>query len=67
MAALSEALGKPVLVQNDVRVGGYAVEAFADADATQLRLSDLLTHLPVAALRARYTGAAKPARRRGRG
>ena len=45
-------------------VSGYAVEGFADADATQLRLSDLLTHLPVAALKARYTGAARPARRR---
>jgi hypothetical protein len=33
-------------------VGGYAVEGFADADATQLRLSDLLTHLPVAVLKA---------------
>jgi (1->4)-alpha-D-glucan 1-alpha-D-glucosylmutase len=45
-------------------VSGYAVEGFADADATQLRLSDLLTHLPVAALKARYTGGARPARRR---
>jgi (1->4)-alpha-D-glucan 1-alpha-D-glucosylmutase len=45
-------------------VSGYAVEGFADADATQLRLPDLLTHLPVAALKARYTGAARPARRR---
>ena len=40
-------------------VGGYAVEGFADADATQLRLSDLLTHLPVAVLKARFAGAAK--------
>ncbi|MCK1515676.1 malto-oligosyltrehalose synthase [Bradyrhizobium sp. 190] len=47
-------------------VGGYAVEGFADADATQLRLSDLLAHLPVAVLRARFNGAAKPARKRGR-
>jgi (1->4)-alpha-D-glucan 1-alpha-D-glucosylmutase len=29
-----------------------------------LRLSDLLTHLPVAVLKARFAGAAKPARRR---
>lgn len=48
-------------------LGGYAVEGFADADATQLRLCDLLAHLPVAALKARYTGAAKPVRKRGRG
>jgi (1->4)-alpha-D-glucan 1-alpha-D-glucosylmutase len=45
-------------------VGGYAVEGFADADAAQLRLSDLLTHLPVAVLKARFTAAAKPARKR---
>jgi (1->4)-alpha-D-glucan 1-alpha-D-glucosylmutase len=47
-------------------VGGYAVEGFADADARQLRLSDLLTHLPVAVLKAKFTGAAKPARKRNR-
>ena len=42
-------------------------EGFADADATQLRLSDLLTHLPVAVLKARFNGAAaKPARKRSR-
>jgi (1->4)-alpha-D-glucan 1-alpha-D-glucosylmutase len=44
-------------------VGGYAVEGFADADATQLRLSDLLTHLPVAVLKASFN-AVKPARKR---
>ena len=44
-----------------LNVSGYAVEGFADADATQLRLSDLLAHLPVAVLKARFTGAAKPA------
>jgi (1->4)-alpha-D-glucan 1-alpha-D-glucosylmutase len=47
-------------------VAGYAVEGFADADATQLRLSDLLAHLPVAVLKARFNGAAKPARKRSR-
>ncbi len=46
-------------------IGGYAVEGFADADADQLRLSDLLTHLPVAVLKARYVGVAKSARKRG--
>jgi (1->4)-alpha-D-glucan 1-alpha-D-glucosylmutase len=50
-----------------LNVGGYAVEGFADADAAQLRLSDLLTHLPVAVLKARFTGAAKPSPRRRRG
>jgi len=42
------------------------VEGFADADATQLRLSDLMAHLPVSVLKARLTGAAKPARKRSR-
>ena len=49
-----------------LNVEGYAVEGFADADATQLRLSDLLAHLPVAALRARFNGAVRPARKRSR-
>jgi (1->4)-alpha-D-glucan 1-alpha-D-glucosylmutase len=49
-----------------LNVGGYAVEGFADADATQLRLSDLLAHQPVAVLKARFNGAAKPARKRER-
>ena len=49
-----------------LNVSGYAVEGFADTDATQLRLSDLLAHLPVAALKARFNGAAKPARKRHR-
>lgn len=49
-----------------LNVGGYAVEGFADADATELRLSDLLAHLPVAVLKARFNGAAKPVRKRER-
>ena len=49
-----------------LNVSGYAVEGFADADATQLRLSDLLAHLPVAVLKARFNGAVKPARKRSR-
>jgi (1->4)-alpha-D-glucan 1-alpha-D-glucosylmutase len=47
-------------------VGDYVVEGFADADARKLRLSDLLAHLPVAVLKARFNGAAKPARKRSR-
>ena len=46
----------------DVR--GYSVEGFAEADATELRLSDLFRHLPAAVLRARFVSAAKPARKR---
>ena len=49
-----------------LNVSGYAVEGFADTDATQLRLSDLLAHLPVAVLKARFNGAAKPSRKRHR-
>ena len=45
-------------------VGGYAVEGFADADATQLRLSDLLMHLPVTVVRAKFNGTVTPARKR---
>jgi (1->4)-alpha-D-glucan 1-alpha-D-glucosylmutase len=45
-------------------VSGYSIEGFAEADATELRLSDLFRHLPVAALRARFIGALKPARKR---
>jgi (1->4)-alpha-D-glucan 1-alpha-D-glucosylmutase len=49
-----------------VDISGYAVEGFADADATQLRVSDVLAHLPVAVLKARYNGRAKPVRKRPR-
>lgn len=47
-------------------VSGYAVEGFADTDAPELRLSDLLTNLPVAVVKAGYHGKAKlpPKRRR---
>ena len=31
-----------------IHIGGYAVEGFADADASELRLSDLFKHLPAA-------------------
>lgn len=47
-----------------LHVGDYTVEGFADADASQLRLSDLLAHLPVAVLKAGFNGALKPARKR---
>jgi len=46
-----------------LNVSSYAVEGFADADATQLRLSGLLAHLPVAVLKARFNGVVKPARK----
>jgi (1->4)-alpha-D-glucan 1-alpha-D-glucosylmutase len=43
---------------------GFSVEGFAEADATELRLSDLFRNLPAAVLKARFVGAAKPARKR---
>ena len=45
-------------------LSGYSLEGFAEADATELRLSDLFRHLPAAVLRARFVGALKPARKR---
>jgi (1->4)-alpha-D-glucan 1-alpha-D-glucosylmutase len=47
-----------------LHVGGYAVEGFADADASQLRISDVFRYLPATVLKARVVGAAKPARKR---
>ena len=46
-----------------LNVSGYSVEGFADADATQLRISDLFTHLPAAVLKAKVVGASKPVKR----
>jgi len=45
-------------------VSGYSVEGFAEADATQLRLSDLFNHLPAAVLKAKVVGASKPLKKR---
>jgi (1->4)-alpha-D-glucan 1-alpha-D-glucosylmutase len=45
---------------------GYSVRGFAEADASELRLSDLFRHLPAAVLEARFVGAAKPERNRAR-
>ncbi len=47
-----------------LNVSGYAVQGFADADATRLRLSGLLKDLPMAVVKAGYHGARKPARKR---
>jgi (1->4)-alpha-D-glucan 1-alpha-D-glucosylmutase len=49
-----------------INLSGYAVQGFADPDATELRLADLFAHLPVAVLRVRLTGSVKPARKRTR-
>ena len=47
-----------------LNVEGYAVKGFADADASEVRLSDLLRDLPVAVVKAGYHGAKQPARKR---
>jgi (1->4)-alpha-D-glucan 1-alpha-D-glucosylmutase len=47
-----------------LHVSGYSVEGFAEADATELRLSGLFRHFPAAVLKARFVGAVKPARKR---
>ncbi|HEV7411925.1 MAG TPA: hypothetical protein VGO01_25850, partial [Bradyrhizobium sp.] len=44
-------------------LAGYAVEGFAQADVTALRVAELFRHLPVAVVRARYAGAVKAARK----
>ena len=45
-------------------VSGYSVEGFAEADATELRLSGLFRLFPAVVLKARFVGAVKPARKR---
>jgi (1->4)-alpha-D-glucan 1-alpha-D-glucosylmutase len=46
---------------------GYSVEGIvSEAGATEVRLSALFRHLPVAVLKARFEGALKPARKRNR-
>jgi (1->4)-alpha-D-glucan 1-alpha-D-glucosylmutase len=57
---------RPESFDGALNVSGYAIGGFADADASQLRLSDLFGHLPVAVLKARYHGAAKSAPKRKR-
>ena len=47
-----------------LNVRGYSVQGFADADASKLRLCDLLGPLPVAVLKAGYQGSGRPAPRR---
>ena len=45
-----------------LHIDGYALEG--NARPVTLPLSELFEHLPVAVLKARFSGAAKPARRR---
>jgi (1->4)-alpha-D-glucan 1-alpha-D-glucosylmutase len=53
----------PARYDATLNVHGYVVEGIADGDPNRLQMSDLLEHLPVAVLKARFNGAAKPARR----
>ena len=45
-------------------ISGYSVDGGSQSGAAELPLSTLFQHLPAAVLRARYVGAAKPARKR---
>ncbi|HXA05156.1 MAG TPA: hypothetical protein VNY30_09975, partial [Bryobacteraceae bacterium] len=45
-------------------ISGYSVDGGSQSGAAELPLSTLFQHLPAAVLKARYVGAAKPARRR---
>jgi (1->4)-alpha-D-glucan 1-alpha-D-glucosylmutase len=47
--------------EGTLRLDGYSVDGVNNTD---LRLSELFRHLPVAALRAKFEGASKPARKR---
>jgi (1->4)-alpha-D-glucan 1-alpha-D-glucosylmutase len=51
-----------------LNVSGYSVEGIegGNADAAEVRLSDLFRQLPAAVLKARFEGALKPARKRSR-
>ncbi len=53
----------PARYNATLNVQGYVVEGIADRDTNRLQMSDLLEHLPVAVLKARFNGEAKPARR----
>ncbi|HMM87681.1 malto-oligosyltrehalose synthase [Bradyrhizobium sp.] len=55
---------RPEAYEAALDIGGYAAEGFADGDATQLRLSDLLAHMPVAVLKASFNGEVRPTRKR---
>jgi (1->4)-alpha-D-glucan 1-alpha-D-glucosylmutase len=47
--------------EGELHVDGYAFEGAGDAKASRVPLASLFKHLPVAALKASYVGAAKPA------
>jgi (1->4)-alpha-D-glucan 1-alpha-D-glucosylmutase len=47
--------------EGELHVDGYAFEGAGNAKASRVPLASLFKHLPVAALKASYVGAAKPA------
>jgi (1->4)-alpha-D-glucan 1-alpha-D-glucosylmutase len=68
-AAFSEggrAWPRPEAFEAALNVSGYSVEGFADADASEVRLSALFQHVPAAVLKARFNGAVKQVRKRAR-
>jgi (1->4)-alpha-D-glucan 1-alpha-D-glucosylmutase len=64
MSQNGRAWPRPEGYDGAIHASGYSVEGFADADASELLLSDLFRHLPVVALKARLIGAAKHQRKR---
>jgi (1->4)-alpha-D-glucan 1-alpha-D-glucosylmutase len=55
------------IYEGALRAKGYSVEGFSsEARATEVPLSALFRHLPVAVVKARFEGALKPARKRNR-
>jgi (1->4)-alpha-D-glucan 1-alpha-D-glucosylmutase len=51
-------------LEGTLDISGYSVDGGSQSGAAELPLSTLFQHLPAAVLKARYVGAAKPARKR---
>ena len=52
--------------EGELHIDGYSFEGAGNANASRVPLASLFEHLPVAALKANYAGAAKPAAKRSR-
>jgi (1->4)-alpha-D-glucan 1-alpha-D-glucosylmutase len=52
--------------EGELHVDGYSLQSEGNSDASRVPLANLFKHLPVAALKAGYIGAAKPVAKRSR-
>jgi (1->4)-alpha-D-glucan 1-alpha-D-glucosylmutase len=52
--------------EGEVHIDGYSLHGASRSDASRMPLANLFRHLPVAALKAGYVGAAKPSAKRSR-